>query len=80
MEPSKQKKIREKLTGYEEQEILIEMLTEKISEITKMYASTLKLYVSQALQDALDKRKMPFKKIKYTSQEEKTKFVSEIVI
>ena len=80
MEFSEYHEMHKKMKGYEEQEILIDMLSEKMGEITGMQAGTLKLFVSQALMDSLEKRKMPFKKIKYATQEEKTKFVDEIVI
>jgi hypothetical protein len=80
MEYNNFKKQQERLTGYEEQEILIDMLSSSIGRVVGTEEGALKIYVKQSLNDALVKRKAAFKDIKYTTQDEKTRFVNDLVI
>ena len=80
MDFNKQKKIKETMAGYDEQEKLIDMMSSSIANIVEMNASTLRLSVDQALNDALKKRDAAFKDIKFVSQNEKTEFVNDLVI
>ena len=73
-------KTKKKLTGYQEQEVLIQLFAACIAGIVGMNEETLKLYLSQALQDALDKRKMTFKHVKSIPKEEKVKFINDLVL
>ncbi len=76
----KLKKKKKNLTGYEEQEILIDMLAETIGTIAGMSKDSLKFDIRESLYDALEKRKLKFKDIKTRSTEEKKNFVNDIVI
>ncbi len=76
----KLKKKRENLTGYEEQEILIDMLAETIGKTAGMNTDSLKYDIRESLYDALEKRHLKFKDIKTQTAEEKKSFVNDIVI
>lgn len=75
----RRKKHQDTLAGYEEQEILIDRLSGCISDIVGMNHQTMKMYVSKGLEDALEKRHKKFRDIKATTQDEKTRFVSDVV-
>ena len=72
-------KLKQKISGFEEQEILIDLLAEKISSYSKLHQDTIKLYVTDALSDALEKRNTSFKKMKSKDLEERNNFVKDIV-
>lgn len=68
------------ITGYEEQELLIDMLADTIEKIAQKSEGSMRLYVRQGLDDALQKRNKTFKDMKFTPIEERNNFVYDIVI
>ncbi len=80
MNYEKIKERNKKLSGHEEQEILINRLSDCISGFSKMHTSTIETYVKDALSDALEKRSLNFKDIKTRTKEEKSGFVKDIVL
>lgn len=68
------------LTGYADQEILIDRLSIAISNFSKMHSGTIRMYVKDALNDALGKRNASFKDMKIRSKEERNNFVKDIVV
>ena len=72
-------KIKQDRSGFKEQEILIDQFAEHISNYSKLHKDTIKIYVTDALSDALEKRSTTFKKMKSKELEERNAFVRDIV-
>jgi len=73
-------KQQKNIKGYDEQEILVELLSTTISKISGMSSGTLGLHIKQSLTDVLEKRHTSFKKIKTLTNEEKGQFVHDLII
>ncbi len=68
------------LKGSDDQEILMSMLTSMIEDVIKNPRGSIRVFTTQALIDALEKRNTVFSKVMSNSRDERNKFVKEVVI
>lgn len=68
------------LKGSNDQEVLMTMLTSVIEDVVNNPRGSIRVFTTQALIDALEKRNTVFSKIMSNSKDERNKFVKEVVV